>query len=89
MQKLITLDKIPKNKKAIIIEINEDNHLNNPHPASFIEKRLLEMGFVEGAPIMLLHEAPYSKDPIIVRLRNNRIAIRRSEAQCILVQLEK
>jgi ferrous iron transport protein A len=82
----LTLDQIPKNKKAQITAINDRLH---PHAElNNIEKRLLEMGFVEGAPVMLLHEAPFSKDPLIVRLRNNRIAIRRSEAKCIEVQLQ-
>lgn len=86
MHTSLTLNQIPKNQKAIITAIDDREHPSAE--ANSIEKRLLEMGFVEGAPVMLLHEAPFSRDPLIVRLRNNRVAIRRSEAKCIQVELE-
>ena len=80
---------LAKKQKAIIVAIDESAcTVNHQHPG-LLEKRLLEMGFVEGVPIMLLHEAPFTKDPIIVRLRNMRIALRRNEAQCILVQMDE
>lgn len=86
---VMTLNSIPIKKKAVITAIDESACVDNHEPPGMLEKRLLEMGFVEGAPTMLLHEAPFTKDPIIVRLRNMRIALRRKEAQCIVVQLEE
>lgn len=50
--------------------------------------RLLEMGFLEGARVEILHEAPFSKDPIAIRVRGGVIALRRNEANLIEVQLE-
>lgn len=84
-----TLNSIPFKKRAIITGIDESACSKHQQLPGVLEKRLLEMGFVEGAPIMLLHEAPFTKDPIIVRLRNMRIALRRNEASCIMVQLEE
>jgi ferrous iron transport protein A len=85
---LIALSNLAKKQKAIIAAIDESACVVNQQHPGLLEQRLLEMGFVEGAPIMLLHEAPFTKDPIIVRLRNMRIALRRNEAQCILVQTD-
>ncbi len=54
--------------------------------ADELESRLLELGFVEGAEICVLHEAPWGRDPIAVRVDNMTIAIRRREAMAILVE---
>jgi|SRR5262249_18676737 ferrous iron transport protein A len=50
-----------------------------------IESRLLELGFVEGAEIRILHEGPIGRDPIAVRINGTTIALRRREAMAILV----
>jgi ferrous iron transport protein A len=50
-----------------------------------LERRLLELGFVEGATVEILHEGPLGRDPIAVRLNNNTIALRRSEAMAVFV----
>lgn len=86
---MTTLNTIPPKKKAMITGIDEALCPSNHEHPGMLEKRLLEMGFVEGAPIMVLHEAPFTRDPIIIRLRNMRIALRRNEAGCVLVQLEE
>jgi ferrous iron transport protein A len=50
-----------------------------------LERRLLELGFVEGAEVEILHEGPMGRDPIAVRVNDNTIALRRREAMAILV----
>jgi ferrous iron transport protein A len=50
-----------------------------------LERRLLELGFVEGAEVEVLHEGPLGRDPIAVRVNDNTIALRRREAMAILV----
>ncbi len=54
-------------------------------PASEIERRLLEMGFVEGARVEILHEGFIGRDPICVRLDDMRVAVRRRDARGVLV----
>jgi ferrous iron transport protein A len=51
------------------------------------DTRLLEMGFLEGSKIEVMHEAPWGKDPIIVRIRGALIALRRQEADAVKVEL--
>jgi ferrous iron transport protein A len=53
--------------------------------AAELERRLLELGFVEGAHIEILHEGPLGRDPIAVRVNNTTIALRRREAMAVLV----
>lgn len=50
-----------------------------------LESRLVEMGFVEGARVEILHEGIFGKDPIAVRIDNATVAIRRREAMAIMV----
>jgi len=53
--------------------------------AAELEQRLLELGFVEGAAVEVLHEGPLGGDPIAVRVAGTTIALRRREAMAILV----
>ena len=55
---------------------------------SELERRLLEIGFVEGARIEILHEGALGGDPIAVRIDDARVALRRREADLVLVQVE-
>ena len=50
-----------------------------------LESRLIELGFVEGAKIKVLHEGIVGRDPIAVRVENVTIAVRRREAMAIIV----
>jgi ferrous iron transport protein A len=50
-----------------------------------LESRLIELGFVEGARVEILHEGIVGGDPIAVRVDNITIAVRRREAMAIIV----
>jgi ferrous iron transport protein A len=50
-----------------------------------LESRLIELGFVEGARVEVLHEGIVGHDPIAVRVENVTIAVRRREAMAIIV----
>jgi ferrous iron transport protein A len=64
----------------------EVTDLSSGLSATEVETRLLELGFVEGAPVEILHEGTFGGDPIAVRLDNTTIALRRREAMAILVK---
>src|SRR5262245_48492592 len=68
--------------QILSIEVAEGAH---GMPAAEIERRLLELGFVEGAEIEVLHEGPFGRDPIAVRVNDTTIALRRREAMAIYV----
>lgn len=50
-----------------------------------LERRLVELGFTEGAEVEILHEGLFGRDPIAVRVDGATVAIRRREAMAILV----
>ncbi len=53
--------------------------------ASELERRLIELGFVEGADVEVLHQGLFGGDPIAVRVAHTTIGLRRREAMAILV----
>jgi ferrous iron transport protein A len=62
-------------EKATIIDIDND------HPSA---RRILEVGFTPGEEIELLYK-PLFNDPLAFSVRGALIAIRKNEANCILV----
>jgi ferrous iron transport protein A len=64
------------------VHVAEDAHGLS---ADELERRLIELGFVEGAAVEVLHEGPLGGDPIAVRVNDSTIALRRREAMAILV----
>jgi ferrous iron transport protein A len=54
-------------------------------PALELESRLIELGFVEGARVEVLHEGIIGRDPIAVRIENVTVAVRRREAMAVIV----
>lgn len=50
-----------------------------------LPERLLEMGFIEGTTVEIVHEGPVGRDPLGIRLHDCVIALRRHEANAILV----
>jgi ferrous iron transport protein A len=54
-------------------------------PEGELERRLIELGFTEGAAVEILHEGAFGRDPIAVRINNATVALRRREAMAIFV----
>lgn len=55
-------------------------------PAAELERRLIELGFIEGAQVQILHEGLFGRDPIAVRINESTVALRRREAMAILTE---
>lgn len=53
--------------------------------AEEMERRLIELGFIEGAHVRILHEGLFGRDPIAVRVNGTTVALRRREAMAISV----
>lgn len=54
-------------------------------PSEDLERKLVEMGFTEGARVEILHEGAIARDPIAVRIDNVTMALRRREAMSVIV----
>lgn len=72
----MSVNKLRPGQKAIIDRINGDEKL---------VKRLLALGCIEGTEIFFKRCAPLG-DPIIVNLRGFDLAIRKKDAEGILVR---
>jgi ferrous iron transport protein A len=76
-----------KGRISAIQSGNGADHSGNgsDRPVEDLESRLIELGFVEGAAVEVLHEGLLGRDPIAVRVDGVTIALRRREAMAIIV----
>jgi ferrous iron transport protein A len=72
--------------QGVVLKVGAEAQLRGVDPGE-LERRLLEMGFVEGARFELLHEGLIGRDPIAVRIEDLTVALRRREASAVLVSL--
>ena len=68
-----------------VIHHLDADEVNSSLPALELESRLIELGFVEGARVEVLHEGIIGRDPIAVRIENVTVAVRRREAMAVIV----
>jgi ferrous iron transport protein A len=68
-----------------VIHHLDADEVNSSLPALELESRLIELGFVEGARVEVLHEGIIGRDPIAIRIENVTVAVRRREAMAIVV----
>ena len=71
--------------RVLGLRIDSDGHGVS---ADELERRLLEIGFVEGVDFEVLHVGLIGGDPIAVRVNDTRIALRRREARAIEIHLD-
>jgi ferrous iron transport protein A len=62
-------------------------HCHHQGEETELERRLLELGLVEGARIELIHEGLFGRDPIAVKVDDMRVALRRKEAASLTLRL--
>ena len=74
----MTLRDLPKNTLAKIRGFNAAD--------TELETRLREIGFAEGDQVEALHFGLFGRNPMSVRLNGALIALRKTEAQAVLVE---
>ena len=83
------LSNFKKNESGIVRRIDETQLTDKSGLViGDLESRLLEMGFIEGAKLKVLHLGAWGNDPIAVRINNSNsiIALRRNEASAIFLE---
>ncbi len=78
-----------KGQRGVIVRVGGVTGHSEAIDPQELERRLLEMGFVEGALFEVLHEGLFGRDPIAVRIDDMRVALRRREAGAVTVQFEE
>lgn len=75
--------------RGVIIRVHPHDEARGAISVEELERRLLELGFVEGAQVEVLHEGLFGRDPMAVKLDDMRVALRRREARAIEVKFEE
>ncbi len=84
LQKPVPLGSLHKGAKAEIVGLDETGVRTTLRKGE-LERRLIEMGLVEGTLVEILHEGFPKRDPIAVRAGSSTVALRRAEANAVLV----
>jgi len=71
---------------GVIVAVQAPKAANGGLEGAEVERRLLEMGFVEDAPVEIVHEGLFGRDPIAIKLADRTVALRRREANAVLVR---
>ena len=82
----IKLSQARRGDRGIIVAVGQ--HCHHQDQAVELERRLLELGFVEGAHVELLHEGLFGRDPIALKVDDMRVALRRHEAASLTIRLD-
>jgi ferrous iron transport protein A len=83
------LSQARKGQRGVIVRVGGQTGRSESIDPEELERRLLEMGFVEGAQFEVLHEGLFGRDPIALRIDDMRVALRRREAAAVTVQFEE
>ncbi|WP_247872003.1 FeoA family protein [Azospirillum sp. TSO35-2] len=73
-----------KGMRAEVVGLDEGTVSTTLSPGE-LERRLIEMGLVEGATVEVLHEGFPARDPIAIRVNDHTVALRRNEANAVFV----
>jgi ferrous iron transport protein A len=76
----VTLDQLPYHRPATVTAIAWESLTQSD------AKRLRNLGFDEGVAIEALHAGLFGRDPLAVRIGRMQVAIRRAQAQTIMVE---
>lgn len=86
MTDTIKLSQARRGDRGVIVQVGGHSH-HQEHEFE-LERRLLELGFVEGARVELLHEGLFGRDPIAMKVDDMRVALRRHEAASLTIRLD-
>lgn len=84
MSDTFKLNQARRGDRGVIVKVGGECH-HNDH-AHELERRLIELGFVEGARVELLHEGLFGRDPIAMKVDDMRVALRRHEAASLTIR---
>ena len=71
---------------GVIVAVQAPAKASGALSGSEVERRLIEMGFVEDAPVEIVHEGLFGRDPIAIKLADRTVALRRREAGAVIVR---
>jgi ferrous iron transport protein A len=85
---ICSLARLHKGDRGVVSGIAEGNGTGGDVAGSTIVRRLMELGFVPGERIEVIEEQRPGGDPIAVRIGCSIFALRRREAQAVMVRVD-
>lgn len=85
MSRIIRLSEARRGNRGVIVQVGTPSHPREHEEE--LERRLLELGLVEGARVELLHEGLFGRDPIAIKVDDMRVALRRREAATLSIEI--
>jgi ferrous iron transport protein A len=85
----VALASLRKGDRGVVRQVlQQDPEIFGDETRASIGRRLVEIGFVPGERILIVEEVWPGGDPMAVRIGSTVFALRRREAQAVLVDLE-
>ena len=85
MSNVIKLSDARVGDRGTIVSVGA--HCHHQTEEMELERRLLELGLVEGANIELIHEGLFGRAPMALKVDDMRVALRRKEAASLSIEL--
>lgn len=83
----VSLASLHKGASGVVASVREDGAQVGDETGATVVMRLIEIGFVPGERFEIIAEARPGGDPIAVRVGGSCFALRRREADAVMVQL--
>ena len=80
----VPLDRMKVGERGFVGKINQITSAIT-HFDPHLARRLMEIGFIPGEPLQILHKGFFGGEPIAVRIGHSTFALRRFEAALISV----
>jgi ferrous iron transport protein A len=77
---LCALDQLPDAQEGIVVSVRPSDLM----PPDLV-RRLIEIGFLPGERVSILTRGVFGGSPLAVRVGTSTFALRRVEAQCVMV----
>lgn len=74
------LSELAQGSEAVVQEVE------NKGENDMIARRLRDYGFVRGEPVKLVGRGPIGADPMLIQIGFTRFALRRAEAERVIVE---
>jgi ferrous iron transport protein A len=83
---VVSLGSLHKGARGVVASVREDGAEVGDTTGATVVMRLIEIGFVPGEAFEIVAESRPGGDPIAVRIGGSCFALRRREANAVLVQ---
>jgi ferrous iron transport protein A len=91
MDSIQSLAQLHKGAKGSVSAVSDDDahnvYLGDSYGSS-VARRLVELGFIAGERVEIIEEVQPGGDPIAVRIGSSMFALRRREAQAVLIHVD-